>query len=358
MIKKQFDEVKKELEKNKNCYYMEYGKLVLNSDNESVKKYVNLINKANCKGSNIEDLEHNSGIYYCKNDNYVNALGIFEILEAKKYKNINFNIGYCYYKLKKYDKAVEYYKKEHTYNSYGNLLDLYYRKHIEFNEQDFFEIIKRCKKEGIVIGFLYLSYYYQGLIDESHKDYKKAFKALQEGLLIDNNDRVLLYELAYCYEKGVGCKKDYFLSHFILSKIFKYDAPDPYYHYAYQCYNGMGCKKDIELALHYALLAAAFDSENALELLLRIYKEKDDDFLVESVIERLEQLKNKLLSSLVIDAFIYNEYQNEYKDIIKHVDLRDGLIEARDEAPPAIKRIAEKVSSGLCFYYREHNEIS
>ena len=92
------------------------------------------------------------------------------------------------------------------------LLLLYHNKIIRFNSKKYFEICENLMNNKKPNGYheMFGCYAYSGLVKTN---YKKAFDYLMLGMMNYAKSRLLIFNLGYCYEKGIGVEIDNERSH-------------------------------------------------------------------------------------------------------------------------------------------------
>lgn len=235
----------------------------------------------------IEDKVHGRILSFADKERYEEALNIALPFAIEGYKEIQNDAGVTYERLGNYKEAKKWYEKCNSNLSLRNLLELYDNEYIEFDQEEYkricAELMKRKSQEGYLRIYNHLKKYY------FPKEHKRAFNFLFTGIINCKENDYLVYEMAKCYEKGIGCEVDYFKSHKCYSSLMKTKSSDVIYNYARQLYYGIGCRKEPEKAIELLEENAESNFEiNSIELLLKLYSLKE--YKNEEIIKKLKDI--------------------------------------------------------------------
>lgn len=226
-------------------------------------------------------------------NNYQEALAYALPFAIEGYKQIQNDVGVICERLGKYEESKKWYEKCDSNLSLLNILKLYDNEHIEFDQEEYKKICRKLMNRKSQHGYLRIykhlqKYYFP-------KEHKRAFNFLFEGIINCKENDYLVYEMAECYEHGIGCEIDYFKSHKCYASLLYSKSRDVIFNYARQVYYGIGCEKNIELALKFLEKNAENHEINSIELLLKLYslKEYKNEEFIKKIKDSYDVLKNE-----------------------------------------------------------------
>lgn len=260
-------------------------------------KKLNLTKAKKIKADKIRQMNKNAyikGMSFAYNGEYDKAIEILLPLAKNGYEEAYNDLGVCFHNSGDYEKAKKWYEKCECSTAKENLLRLYFHQLIEFEEEKYFGICEELMNQNNEYGYheLFGLYAYGTLVEH---DYNKAFSYLLKGIVNCNESNLLIFDLGYAYEYGIGVAKDDSISHMWYERLI--DIPKEKvaeYNYALQCYYGKGCEKDLARAIHYFEESAELEYKSAMEHLVELYEK--GEYLNK---EKYEEYKNKLQSKKI-----------------------------------------------------------
>ena len=232
--------------------------------------------KVNLKrqNKNLEPL-YSEAMQYAYGDKYEEAIEKLLPLAKKRYGDSCNNLGVCYERIGKYEEARKWYEKCGKDLALENLLNLYFHKLIRFNKKKYISICNDLMKKHDPRGYheMFGYYAYSGLVKQ---DYEMAFDYLIEGIINCKVSTLLIFDLAYAFEKGIGVQVDNVKSHKYYGVIVDGNGEKvAKYNYAFQCYQGRGCEKDVRKAIKYFEESAGQGYKDAIRYLIQIYNSEE-----------------------------------------------------------------------------------
>ena len=241
-------------------YKLRNGEDVEDDENAPVKK-----------DDNNLSFMYDEAMHYAYKDKYEVAIVKLLPLAKKGFKNSRNDLAVCFERMGIYEEAKKWYEKDDSDLAKQNLLNLYYNKKIRFSKNKYLNICNYFMERNDPRGYheMFGYYAYSGLVKQ---DYKQAFDYLLLGTINCCRSNLLIFDLGYCYEKGIGVEVDNVRSHKYYGMIVDCEGERvTKYNYALQCYQGRGCEKDIQEAIKYFEQSASQGYKDAMRYLVEIY---------------------------------------------------------------------------------------
>lgn len=220
----------------------------------------------------------NRALSLAHDENYIEALKMFErAYELGDLNAIN-DIGVIYERMGMYQEAFENYRNAACYNipvAWNNIGCLYRNGYgVKQNYAKAIEYYEKAVNSGYFSAYKNLyEIYSEGLGVE--RDIKKAIKYLKTGvkgeLKSNDNTCACIVQLDYILVRGINIKKNYREGYKLMKKAETKKQAPIYHNLGCHYLNGLGTKKNIKKALYYLNLAADKNYSNSLRLLGELY---------------------------------------------------------------------------------------
>lgn len=205
------------------------------------------------------------------------------------------------------------------------------------------EVLKTLEQIGTVTAKAYLATFSTQYNIGEKISGKTFFELTQKFHQKNPNNALILNNLAYCYEHGMGVKQDFQKAVELYEKAVKLGDSSAMYNLAYCYENGTGVEKNLQKAVelyfrayeknhknaktrlidfHKYFLSSAQKAKEGYALFAQACEKNPDEIFIRNMLKCAEMMEEETLSAIISHSFIFKEstLSEEHNGIKTHLE--------------------------------------